>query len=54
MEETRAKAYLQLINTLLTCPSGEELEILQANSELLDAEFLQVCEVVAENLAGEG
>ena len=54
MDENRAQAYLQLINTLLTCPSGEELEILQANSDLLDAEFLQVCEVVAENLAEEG
>ncbi|MDF0551637.1 hypothetical protein, partial [Kamptonema sp. UHCC 0994] len=54
MDETRAQAYLQLINALLTCPSGEEEEILQANSELLDAEFLQACEVVAEILAGEG
>jgi CHAT domain-containing protein len=43
-----------LINTLLTCASGQELEILQANSELLDAEFLQVCEVIAENLAEAG
>ncbi|MEG4021573.1 hypothetical protein [Microcoleus sp. S13C4] len=54
MEETRAQAYLQLIETLLNCPNGEEPEILQANSELLDRGFLQFCEVVAENLAGEG
>ena len=54
MEETRAQAYLQLIVTLLNCPNGEELQILQANLELLDSGFLQVCEVVAEKLAEEG
>jgi len=54
MDETRAQAYLQLIETLLNCPNGEEQQILQANSELVDSEFLQVCEVVAENLAEEG
>jgi hypothetical protein len=54
MEETRAQAYLQLIETLLNCPKGEELQILQANLELVDSGFLQVCEVVAENLAEEG
>jgi CHAT domain-containing protein len=54
MEETRAQAYLQLIETLLNCPNDEEPQILQANLELLDSGFLQVCEVVAENLAEEG
>jgi len=54
MEETRAQAYLQLIETLLNCPNGEEPQILEANLELVDAGFLQVCEVVAENLAEEG
>jgi hypothetical protein len=54
MEETRAQAYLQLIETLLNCPNGEERQILQANLELVDSGFLQVCEVVAENLAEEG
>ncbi|HAT12330.1 MAG TPA: hypothetical protein DCS91_00860 [Microcoleaceae bacterium UBA11344] len=34
MDENRAQAYLQLIHTLLTCPNGEEPQILQANSEL--------------------
>jgi CHAT domain-containing protein len=53
MDETRAQAYQQLIETFLNCPNGEEPQILQANSELLDAEFLQVCEVIAENLAEE-
>ncbi|WP_445240486.1 hypothetical protein [Microcoleus vaginatus] len=54
MDETRAQAYLQLIETLLNCPNGEEPQILRANSELLDQGFLQVCEVVAENFAEEG
>jgi CHAT domain-containing protein len=54
MDENRAQAYLQLINALLTCPNGEEPEILQDNLELLDQEFLLVCEVIAENLAEEG
>src|SRR4028118_527193 len=54
MEETRAQAYQQLIQALLNCPNGEERQILQANLELVDSGFLQVCEVVAENLAEEG
>ncbi|MEG5037055.1 tetratricopeptide repeat protein [Microcoleus sp. AT3-D2] len=41
MEETRAQAYQQLILTLLTCPNGEENQILNANSELVDAELVQ-------------
>ena len=53
MDETRAQAYRQLIETLLNCPNGEEPQLLQANSELIDGEFLQVCQMIAENLAGE-
>jgi len=53
MDETRAQAYANLIKQILSCPNGEEPQILQANLELLDAEFLQVCEVVAENLGEE-
>src|SRR4028119_1842658 len=54
MEETRAQAYLQWIETLLNCPNGEEPQILQPNLELVDSGFLQVCEVVAEKWAEEG
>ena len=54
MDENRIPAYLNLIQQLLTCPSGEEPQILQANSELIDGDFLQVCQMIAENLAGEG
>ncbi|MFB2835941.1 hypothetical protein ACE1CA_15530, partial [Aerosakkonemataceae cyanobacterium BLCC-F167] len=54
MDENRVQNYLNLIQQLLNCPSGEEPEILQANSDLLDLEFLQVCEAVAAQLAEAG
>ena len=54
MEENRDQAYLQLIHTLLNCPSGTEPQILQDNSELLDVEFLETCELVAEKMAQQG
>ena len=54
MEESRAQAYLELIHTLLNCPNGEEPQILQDNSELLDVEFLETCELVASTLAEQG
>jgi len=47
-------AYLPLIQQLLSCPSGEEAQILQDNSQLLDAGFLQACEAVAATLAQQG
>ncbi|NJM60796.1 MAG: tetratricopeptide repeat protein [Oscillatoriales cyanobacterium RU_3_3] len=54
MEETRDRAYLQLIHTLLNCPNGEEPQILEDNIELLDREFLKTCESIAETLAQQG
>ncbi|MBE9164206.1 CHAT domain-containing protein [Tychonema sp. LEGE 06208] len=54
MEETRDQAYLQLIHTLLNCPNGDEPQILQDNSELLDRGFLEACESVATMLAAQG
>ena len=53
MDETRAQAYLQLIQTLLTCPNGEENQILNANSELVDAELVQMMRVVAAQLSAD-
>ena len=37
--QEQLKAYLDLIDKLLTCPSGEEQAILHANSQLLDLCF---------------
>ncbi|MBD2597539.1 tetratricopeptide repeat protein [Nostoc spongiaeforme FACHB-130] len=51
MNEQRLQAYYQLIQTLLNCPSGEEPEILAVNTELLDADFVQVVAAVAESFA---
>ncbi|MEH2182427.1 CHAT domain-containing protein [Nostoc sp.] len=54
MNEQRLQAYYQLIQTLLSCSSGEEPEILAANTELLDADFVQVAVVAAEYFAQQG
>jgi hypothetical protein len=54
MEENRAQAYLQLIHSLLNCPNGDEPQILQDNSELLDRGFLETCELVASTLTQQG
>ncbi|MBW4636196.1 MAG: tetratricopeptide repeat protein, partial [Iphinoe sp. HA4291-MV1] len=54
MNEQRLQAYYQLIQTLLSCPSGEEREILAANTELLDVGFLQTVAAVAEHFAQQG
>jgi hypothetical protein len=54
MDEQRLAAYLELIQALLECPSGEEDDILNANLELVDANFVQVMEAVAEKMAAEG
>ncbi|MBD2512046.1 CHAT domain-containing protein [Nostoc muscorum FACHB-395] len=51
MNEQRLHACNQLIQTLLDCPSGEELQILAANTELLDADFVQVVVAAAEHFA---
>ena len=54
MDEQRLAAYLQLIQALLECPSGEEDDILNANRDLVDANFVQVMEAVAANMAEKG
>ncbi|MFN5972030.1 MAG: CHAT domain-containing protein [Microcystis sp.] len=54
MNEQRAQAYVNLIEQLLTCADGEEPNILQANQELIDPEFLQVMEYYAVWLELQG
>ena len=48
------QAYLSLIEKLLECPGGEELQILNGHLELLDEGFVQVCQLVAAQLQEEG
>ncbi len=51
MNEQCAQAYVNLIEQLLACTDDEELNnILQANQELIDPEFLQVMENYATGL----
>ncbi len=48
MDEARLQAYVNLIERLLTCADGEELNILQANQELLDQELIKIMIAVAQ------
>ena len=54
MDQARLQAYVNLIEQLLACADGEELNILQANQELIDPEFLQVMESYATGLEEQG
>jgi len=54
MNEQRREAYLNLIQSLLSCPSGEEPKILTANQELLDPGFLEMVEAETRMLSQEG
>ncbi|MDJ0532595.1 MAG: tetratricopeptide repeat protein [Xenococcaceae cyanobacterium MO_207.B15] len=54
MNKKRLEAYRNLIDALLNSNEREELELLQAHSELLDANFFQVMEEVAQELKEKG
>jgi len=54
MDEQRMTAYINLIQSLLNCPDGEEFSLLQANAELVDQEFVQVMKAVAAQMAEAG
>ncbi|MFE4105562.1 hypothetical protein ACFVKH_04685, partial [Almyronema epifaneia S1] len=54
MDEQRVQAYVALIEQLLSCPQGQEGEILQANAALVDAGLLAVMEQVAAYLESQG
>ncbi|WP_446361290.1 CHAT domain-containing protein [Coleofasciculus chthonoplastes] len=46
--------YINLIESLLTCPHGEAPSLLQANAELVDEEFVQIIVAVAAQMAEAG
>ncbi|MFB2876023.1 CHAT domain-containing protein [Floridanema aerugineum] len=50
MNEERIQAYLNLIQQLLTCPSGEENQILNQHRESLDTGFVIFLDVVAQRM----
>ena len=54
MNSERQPAYLNPINQLLTCPSGEEAEILKTHPELLDDGLVAAMLMEADNLRGFG
>jgi CHAT domain-containing protein/tetratricopeptide (TPR) repeat protein len=55
MDEARLQAYVNLIEQLFACADVEEFNnILQANQELIDPEFLQVMENYATGLEQQG
>ncbi len=54
MNEQRRQDYLNLINALLSCSSGEEPQILNANSDLVDAGLVETMVQVAEVLRDRG
>ncbi len=45
MSEQRQQAYLSLIQQLLDCANGEEGEILAANQDLVDSDFLLMVKI---------
>ena len=54
MNEQRIAAYLNLIQSLLTCADGEEVNLLSQNRELLDEGLVQTMVAVAQQLGEAG
>jgi len=54
MNSERQAAYLNLINQLLTCPNGEEAEILKTHPDLLDDGLVAAMLEEADNLNDKG
>ncbi|AFZ16860.1 hypothetical protein [Allocoleopsis franciscana] len=53
MTQQRQELYLYLIDQLLSCPNGQEPEVLDAQAELLDAGLVQTMVQVATIMAHE-
>ncbi len=49
--DEKSQAYLKLIQALLDCPSGSEVDILAANEQLIDASLVQMMKQVATQMA---
>ena len=54
MDQQHLRAYLDIIQGLLTCPRGEEWILLRQNENLVNTELVEVMEHVASHLAAEG
>ncbi len=53
-DDERPSAYLELIETLMSCPSGAEAEILRKNQDLIDTQFVLTLSQVAGIMAQIG
>jgi hypothetical protein len=51
MTAQREDLYMEVINQLLQCPNGQEPEVLDSNSELIDAGLVQTMTKVAAYFA---
>lgn len=54
MNQQRLRAYLDVIQGLLSCPRGEEWILLRQYQELVNPELVEVMEQVANHLTAEG
>ncbi|MEO0849384.1 MAG: hypothetical protein AAFY50_23600 [Cyanobacteria bacterium J06648_1] len=54
MNQERLKAYLDVIQGLLSCPAGEEWILLRQHQGLVNAELVEVMEQVAHRLTAQG
>ncbi len=54
MNEEHLQAERNLIDALLNCTEGQERKLLQAHPELLDSDFIEVMEQVADELQEKG
>ncbi len=53
-KEQRQEAYLNLIHQLLTCPDGQEPEVLEANQDLMDDGLVETIKSTVEILTQQG
>ena len=49
--DEKSQAYLKLIQSLLDCPSGSEVDILAANEQLIDGSLVKMMKQVATQMA---
>jgi hypothetical protein len=54
MNPERQEAYLKLIQRVLTCPNGQEPEVLSSCSHLIDAGFVQMLIQISALMARAG
>ena len=54
MDEQRMRAYLELIQVLLSCPSGQEPAIFNQHQDLLDQGLLRVMAQEVDQLRQQG